>query len=403
MDDQSKHILNLSDSDFLSFLYSERDRENNLSQFQGWNNWALFGAIIAVLCAGFDVIKDNDNDFHVISIVYYVSGFLALFLAYRSYSRIIKRERGIDFAKVRMLKEVIPYVRIFLVFVSSISFTLLILIFDKVNKVFFFWTAIILLYLVGILIAVFHRARVVPSYYSYSKVLFPWPKANIAFDAIVGGLLGLTGSASFRVSPYPFSYADFELAACISFLVILLYLFFVINTENKVVKRFDAIIDAYLYMGASKDETYQQIMRNRMGYSVLESCYNEYKAVEKEIEKCENELNELDGIIQGVVEGAFKMHDFCVLRNRVGEIVGNQKDANKQSKRLNIKTSQILKAEPVLKDLSELEELIQANQRYLEISNTILSRAREAYNCLYKAEIGMLDELEEACMRLKED
>lgn len=38
-------ITDLSDSEFLSFLYSERDRENSLSQYQGWNYWALVGAI----------------------------------------------------------------------------------------------------------------------------------------------------------------------------------------------------------------------------------------------------------------------------------------------------------------------------------------------------------------------
>lgn len=37
MDEQSKHILGLSDAEFLSFLYSERDRENSLSQDAGWN------------------------------------------------------------------------------------------------------------------------------------------------------------------------------------------------------------------------------------------------------------------------------------------------------------------------------------------------------------------------------
>lgn len=31
----------MSDFEFLSFLYSGRDRENGLRQYQGWNIWAL--------------------------------------------------------------------------------------------------------------------------------------------------------------------------------------------------------------------------------------------------------------------------------------------------------------------------------------------------------------------------
>lgn len=402
MDNQSKYLLNLSDSDFLSFLYSERDRENNLSQFQGWNNWALFGAIIAVLCTGYDVIKDNLVELRGTYIFYYVSGFLALFLGYRSYSRIIKRERGIDYAKVRMLKEVVPYVRIVLIFVCSITLALLIVAFDKVNNVFFFWSVVFLLYFAGTIIAVSYRERVVPSYFSSSGVLLPWPKANIGFDALVGGLLGLTGVESFKAAPCPFSFVNFELAACVSSLVVLVYLFFVINTENKVVKRFDAIIDAYLYIGKSKEETCQEIMRNRMGYSVLESCYKEYQGVINKVTRCEEEEKKLNDIIQGVNEGRFKMQDLCSLNKTVDGIIENQEKANRQSKALCKKVSQILKVEPVLEDFSELDALIQANQRYIDISKKVCSKAREASFAIYNAKEAMLNELEEALIRLNE-
>ena len=34
--ENNKHISDLSDSDFLSFLYSERERENNLHDFHAY-------------------------------------------------------------------------------------------------------------------------------------------------------------------------------------------------------------------------------------------------------------------------------------------------------------------------------------------------------------------------------
>ena len=42
-------IKEMSDAEFLSFLYSERDREEKISIFQGWNIWAILGAIITIV------------------------------------------------------------------------------------------------------------------------------------------------------------------------------------------------------------------------------------------------------------------------------------------------------------------------------------------------------------------
>ena len=43
-----KTITDLTDAEFLSFLYSERDREESLNSYQGWNVWAVAGALITV-------------------------------------------------------------------------------------------------------------------------------------------------------------------------------------------------------------------------------------------------------------------------------------------------------------------------------------------------------------------
>lgn len=50
---KSNRITELPDSDFLSFLYSERDREESLNHLQGWNIWAVVGAMVTVACAAY--------------------------------------------------------------------------------------------------------------------------------------------------------------------------------------------------------------------------------------------------------------------------------------------------------------------------------------------------------------
>ena len=147
------------DPDFISFLYSERERENNLSQLQGWNNWALIGALVTVLCAAYAILKEcvfvNWKD-----VLYYSGGTMAFFLNYNSWWRIFKRERGMDMSKVRMLKEVVPYVQIALVFVCSVLSLILIPILDEINFVFWMWLIMAVVYALALIVVVGHLRRV---------------------------------------------------------------------------------------------------------------------------------------------------------------------------------------------------------------------------------------------------
>jgi len=49
MGEKKLFVSEMTDSEFVSFLYSERDRENGLSLYQGWNNWAIAGALITII------------------------------------------------------------------------------------------------------------------------------------------------------------------------------------------------------------------------------------------------------------------------------------------------------------------------------------------------------------------
>ena len=42
-------ISELTGGEFLSFLYLERNREESLNSYQGWNAWVVMGALITVV------------------------------------------------------------------------------------------------------------------------------------------------------------------------------------------------------------------------------------------------------------------------------------------------------------------------------------------------------------------
>ena len=48
-------INKLSHAEFLSFLYSERDREISNKYMPGWSNWVLIGAMVSFLTITYSI------------------------------------------------------------------------------------------------------------------------------------------------------------------------------------------------------------------------------------------------------------------------------------------------------------------------------------------------------------
>ena len=73
-------IDKLSNAEFLSFLYAERVRENDLVVYHGWNNWALAGALITIICALYAIFKSYFDIISYSDIIFFISGFMSIFL-----------------------------------------------------------------------------------------------------------------------------------------------------------------------------------------------------------------------------------------------------------------------------------------------------------------------------------
>ena len=106
-------ITEFADPEFLSFLYAERERENNLNKYQGWNIWALVGALVTVVCAGYGILKENSYLICSRQVAYMVSCMFAFVLLVYPYLQIftffLRFRRGIDDKKIRTLKDILPY------------------------------------------------------------------------------------------------------------------------------------------------------------------------------------------------------------------------------------------------------------------------------------------------------
>lgn len=364
-DNRQTLITDLSESEFVSFLYSERDRENSLSQYHGWSDWALIGAIITVLGIIYTTIKDAAQIDWMRSL-YYATGSIAFFLAYHSWLQLFKRERGHDFSRVRLLKEMTPWVDAALTLMTAIASIVLIIINDGLSPVSWTWIVILVLQVVVLTVALIYRNKVVPFY--FHRPYFPRLWWNILFDGIAGGLFSLVGGLSFKKASWCLLSPEFEIGICIGAIAVLCYFIIKFRFENRVVEQFDAIIDRYLYTGVSKEETFQKILCNRMGYGILEICQKELQKVRDATNTCEQktkEMEELKVLIQG---GHYDSFQIPAYHRRLREILLYLNEAVKQSDNLTSRLNEMVKTAPVLHQVDAINTVFDANHElYLRV------------------------------------
>lgn len=391
-----KHIANLSDSDFMAFLYSERERENNLSEFHGWNNWALAGAIVTVFCSGYAILKANPT-FDVTKVLYNTVCLVTFFLTYHSWTSIFRKKRGVDFSKVKMVKEVIPFVKIVFVCVFGIASLFMIAIFDRCSSVFWLWVSVIIVYTTALIVSLWHKEKVVPSF--SRDMTLPWIGANNAYESLMGGVFSIIMTLSFKKAGRQLISPEFEIAACIAAILVLFFILFKLNYGNIVVRRFDAIIDKYLYAGATKEETFQEILKNRMGYSVLDACYKELQSVEKQTKLCVEEEKELTEIKKYILDDKLEIEKLHEFQARIDEILDNQEKTLKLSKALLDRLNEIVRVLSSFNNIAEMECVFDTNQQCYEKVEAVSNKLSEVSRMVNEAEKRILTEINTALKR----
>lgn len=214
----------------------------------------------------------------------------------------------------------------------------------------------------------------------------PWNWWNAAFDAIMGMLFSIIGSQAFGLAGHNILTPDFEFAACVAALIVLLFILFKLNFGNKVVMRFDSILDKYFYAGASKEETFHEILKNRMGYGVLDGCYKELRSVEKLTERCIEEEKELAEIKQNALDGKCTVNQLNEYQGRVDVILGHQQVALNETRVLLKRMDEIVKVSSSYKDVPGMKRVFDSNQQCHEKVKEVCEQAGEVSRLLFQIE-----------------
>lgn len=283
---KSNRITELSDSDFLSFLYSERDREESLNHFQGWNIWAVVGAMVTVACAAYSIICNHLGEIDRLRTGYlvsdYVSRLFLLWFVVVSVKSFVGRKRATDYKKLKYLKDVAPMPYLIVATICTFELALFFIFAERDNL----WDIVPISWMV---LAVSHLliVSVFRNWNSYvwaikEDIWFVRTWVMVAVGLYVYVLVWLIWNWSFKHISGPFiGTPEFELALCVTAFVLLLYLLLIIVLANRKSSETDVRIDEYVYMGKTKEDVYMKLKANRLGYGILEVCSQELFALKK--------------------------------------------------------------------------------------------------------------------------
>lgn len=379
MEEKNKRIIELSDSDFLSFLYAEREREESLNSFQGWNNWAVAGAIVAALCACYNILKSN-SQIDVLNTAYYLSGILSALFCLRPYSFLFSRKRGIDYLKVKFLKDVAPKHYLSFALFFSVVFSVFFPVVDKESPwsiVSIVWIIATVIFLITVLAVYKNKDRLVRP--DIDGLLFYEDKWERWFGGIIGGVLSVLCVQSFKIVSTSFRGSpDFELAVCFAAIVVLLYLLARINLRDTMSKRLDVLLDEYLYKGQSKESIYHQVLIHRMGYGVMDACYKELTAMESSIKAFEPQIQKIEVVGEHLAAGTFNLRE---IRSYIDSIQQTKSFSIKMSDEIGAlgnRLDQIVKIEPDIRNTEEFKEMISLQNSLLKMSSRIMGITNDA-------------------------
>ena len=214
--------------------------------------------------------------------------------------------------------------------------------------------------------------------------MFPWVKVNIWYYAVMGSLYGPICMQSFKKVSSEILSNEFEMAVCISVGVVIFYLFLKFNTGDKAVKRLDVIIDDYIYNGVSREKTIQEIVKNRMGYSVMDVCYRDIAEISDMMMECEEDYKRVDKIKDAVERGECIITQFNKLQDESKVFFDRQMKVIKKSRKLSDKLREIQKITIGRKSIAAMHAILDENEKVMDRINVMKDKMPEVVNVIKK-------------------
>lgn len=299
-------IWEWTDSEFLSFLYTERDREYSKHSEWGVNFWAVGAAIIGMLGYAYHAISEDYCSFDWRLFLYYSTAIGDLMiLGTILLLPLIKRDRWVNKFRVTTIRYNAPAVAILGKAVIAYNSFRWLLKLKDFDIVFWLWGSLLvfeILICVYLLINQNKLIKISQRGHIFGNIVLEW-----IYRIVEGGicvsilLMSLHGWGN----QYYMEVKEFEMACVFAIIVGLLWLAFY-RMLDKRYRLMDRWIDQYIYGKLTKEEAYLYLLEYSQDYDIVDILRDEYekiKPLQNEISKWREKHKEYIRLIrEGKVE-----------------------------------------------------------------------------------------------------
>lgn len=383
---KSFNISELTNTEFLSFLYSERDREESLNSYQGWNVWAVIGAMITVVCAVYGIICNHQDEIDWLNMSYIASGIIGFCFCYRSWGKFIlsflERKRGVDYRKVKYLKEVAPIPYLVVALLCSVTFAVFFPLANSVCRwellsILWIWMAVANIFV--LLNVYFGKDSIVMSY--VDGILFPNVRLWIWIEMAISSIYSIIWFWSFKLSTGQlFESPDIEVAACMASFVLLLYLLLMIKMANRKSSVIDVLLDEYIYKEAKKEVVFQKLQANRMGYGIVEICKLELDELMKYAEDFNVQKKQMEIIKEALANDTV---DVCHIQEEMEKVTKAMNYIIDWSQKVRLLDSKMIKVKDQVKEVvldENFDKMLDVGDWMLEKADVMTHYVEEVMN-----------------------
>lgn len=383
-------MKNLTKSEFISLLYSERDRLYSQFSKPGWSNWAIGGAIIALFFPLIDSIATTEIIRWNCVLLLFVGFIISAALLKELYSYLFPQYEIYFKNRIAHLKSLTPRNELIINLFSCVIIFTLFIVYDIwaispfLVIVFGFFSVNYIIALLGI--------------YLKRKDFFP-TSAKYIFNTSdnVNGFLLKFGLILFMlliviISSWSYVYhlsyfiLEFMLAAYISGIYLLTYIFININSKpNKILNEIDNIIEFTIYGNLPQDQAIERLTICQYGLKIGE-------VVDKELDFYFRCLKELDILDESMINIQNKI-DNCLPQDAISRFEllrsfhPNFKDAQCAIKKtLDAADTVILKLKSIPSSNLSDEMIREKNLVYALVNDGInrLKKTIKSYECTFE-------------------
>ncbi|BCS84524.1 hypothetical protein prwr041_04170 [Prevotella herbatica] len=294
MGKQYVNIEKMTDSEFISWLYLERDREESIRNNPGWNNWALVAALISVICYMYSILLIKKPHINVYKSIIFSSWIITILIFIKPWFDLFKVKRAIDLKRIRELKDEAPILdSCYIIFVSIIYSTIIKfkepIVIDAVN--YWAWMSLTCAFSISLIYVAINKHKIAPA---LGKIyLFPSTNKSFAFNLFIIGIALLANYSSKKEIP-TFNSKEFVLGIVFATILVLFYILLKVNFSGGKKIHIDELIDKVVYKKYSRDNAYRNIQTIRLGYLPVDYLKSEVERLNEIYKECQKSISSIE-------------------------------------------------------------------------------------------------------------